>query len=56
VQGHVKIAPGPLLVLVEGTVQYAGLYWAGTTMVVTEELGSAQDPMPLTSRESAVSG
>ena len=40
VQDHIKIAHNPLLVLPQGSAQYAGVYWTGTTMVVTEDLGS----------------
>lgn len=40
VQDHIKIAHHPLLVLPEGSAQYAGVYWTGTRAVVTEELGS----------------
>ena len=40
VQDHIKIAHNPLLVLPEGSAQYAGAYWTGTKMVVTEDLGS----------------
>jgi hypothetical protein len=40
VQDHIKIAHNPLLVLPEGSDQYAGAYWTGIKMVVTEELGS----------------
>jgi hypothetical protein len=40
VRDHIKIAHNPLLVLPEGSAQYAGAYWTGTTMVVTGDLGS----------------
>jgi len=30
VQDHIKIAHNPLLVLPEGSDQYAGVYWTGT--------------------------
>lgn len=43
VQDHVKIAHHPLLVLPEGSAQYAGAYWAGTTMVVADDLGPDQE-------------
>jgi hypothetical protein len=43
VQDHIKIAHDPLLVLPEGSAQYAGVYWTGTEMVVTEDLGSDQE-------------
>ena len=35
VQEHIKIAHHPLLVLPEGSAQYAGVYWTGTRAVVT---------------------
>jgi hypothetical protein len=37
---HIKIAHHPLLALLEGSAQYAGVYWAGTKALVTEQLGS----------------
>ncbi len=40
VQDHIKIAHNPLLVLQGGSAQYAGVYWTGTKIVVTEDLGS----------------
>jgi hypothetical protein len=40
VQDHIKIAHHPLLVLLTGSAQYAGVYWTGTKAVVTEDLGS----------------
>jgi hypothetical protein len=40
VQDHIKIAQTPLLVRQGGSAQYAGVYWAGTKVVVTEDLGS----------------
>ena len=43
VQDHIKIAHHPLLVLPEGSTQYAGAYWTGTDMVVVGDLGSDQD-------------
>jgi hypothetical protein len=43
VRDHVKIAHHPLLVLPEGSTQYAGAYWADTKMVVTGDLGSDQE-------------
>jgi hypothetical protein len=43
VQDHIKIAHNPLLVLPEGSAQYAGVYWTGTKMVVTEDLGPDQE-------------
>ena len=43
VQDHIKIAHHPLLVLPEGSTQYAGAYWTGTQMAVTGDLGSDQE-------------
>lgn len=43
VQDHIKIAHHPLLVLPEGSTQYAGAYWTGIQMVVTDDLGSDQE-------------
>jgi hypothetical protein len=43
VQDHIKIAHHPLLVPSADGGQYAGAYWTGTEMVVTEDLGSDQD-------------
>ena len=43
VRDHIKIAHTPLLVLPEGSTQYAGVYWTGTEMVRTEDLGSDQE-------------
>jgi hypothetical protein len=43
IRDHIKIAHNPLLVLPEGRAQYAGAYWTGTDMVVTEDLGSDLD-------------
>lgn len=43
VRDHIKIAHHPLLVLAEGGGQYAGAYWTGTAMVVTDDLGPDQD-------------
>jgi hypothetical protein len=40
VRDHIKIGHSPLLVLPEGSDQFAGAYWTGTEMVVTEDLGS----------------
>ncbi len=39
VQDHIKIAHHPILVLPEGSTQYAGAYWTGTQMAVTGDLG-----------------
>jgi len=43
VHDHIKIAHHPLLVAQADGDQYAGAYWAGTKMVVAEDLGSDQD-------------
>jgi hypothetical protein len=43
VRDHIKIVHGPLLLLPDGSSQYAGAYWADSTMVVTEDLGSDLD-------------
>jgi hypothetical protein len=43
IQDHIKIAHHPLVVLPEGSSQYAGAYWTGTAMAVIEDLGSDQD-------------
>jgi hypothetical protein len=43
VQNHIKIAHNPLLVPLGDCAQYVGAYWAGTKLVVTEDLGSDQD-------------
>jgi len=44
VQDHIKIAHNPLLVPpTGGRAQYAGVYWAGTAMIVAENLGSDQE-------------
>ena len=40
---HIKIAHGPLLMLADGSAEYAGVYWTGTKAVVTEDLGSDHD-------------
>ena len=40
VRDHIKIAHHPLLTRPDGGDQYAGAYWTGTKMVVTEDLGS----------------
>ena len=42
VRDHIKIAHSPLLML-QGSGQYAGVYWTGTEAVVTEDLGSDHD-------------
>ena len=43
VYDHIKIAHHPLLVPQADGGEYAGAYWAGTKMVVAEDLGSDQD-------------
>jgi hypothetical protein len=43
VQNHVKIAHHPLLVLLDESGQYVGAYWAGTSLVVSDDLGSDQE-------------
>jgi hypothetical protein len=42
VEDHIKIAHHPLLVPDESG-EYAGAYWAGTKLVVAEDLGADQD-------------
>ncbi len=43
VQDHIKIAHHPLLVRLPGTGTYLGAYWAGTQIILTEDLGPDQD-------------
>jgi hypothetical protein len=43
VQDHLKIAHNPLLVPRADGAEYVGAYWAGTRVVVAEDLGSDQD-------------
>ena len=43
VEDHIKIAHHPLLVPLEDSGQYVGAYWAGTKLVVAEDLGPDQD-------------
>lgn len=43
VQDHIKIAHSPLLVGPGASGQFVGAYWAGTQMVVAEDLGSEQE-------------
>jgi hypothetical protein len=43
VQNHMKIAHSPLLVPLKDGGQYVGAYWAGTKLVVADELGSDQE-------------
>jgi hypothetical protein len=40
VQDHIKIAHGPLLVGPGDGGEYTGAYWAGTEMVLVDDLGS----------------
>lgn len=51
VQDHIKIAHHPLLVPPAGSGQYAGAYWAGTRMVVAEDLGADPEQAVLEFRE-----
>lgn len=37
---HIKIAHGPLLVILGDGAEYAGVYWTGTEAVTVEDLGS----------------
>jgi hypothetical protein len=43
VQDHIKIAHSPLLVGPDSGGQFAGACWAGTEMVVVDDLGSDQE-------------
>jgi hypothetical protein len=43
VRDHVKIMHSPLLVWPEDGAEYAGAYWAGTDVVIADDLGSDQD-------------
>jgi hypothetical protein len=43
VENHIKIAHNPLLVPLGDRAEYVGAYWAGTELVVAEDLGSDQD-------------
>jgi hypothetical protein len=43
VRDHVKIAHSPLLVWPQDGAEYAGAYWAGTDMVIVDDLGADQD-------------
>ena len=40
---HIKIAHGPLLMLADGSAEYAGVYWTGTAAVPVQDLGSDLD-------------
>jgi hypothetical protein len=43
VRDHVKIAHSPLLVWPPDAAEYAGAYWAGTEVVIADDLGPDQD-------------
>lgn len=43
VQNHIKIAHNPLLVQLKDGGKYVGAYWAGTKLVVADDLGSEQE-------------
>jgi len=44
VEDHIKIVHNPLLVPpANDRVQFTGIYWAGTAMIVAEDLGSDQE-------------
>jgi hypothetical protein len=43
VRDHVKIAHSPVLVWPEDGAEYAGAYWAGTDLVIVDDLGPDQD-------------
>ena len=43
IRDHIKIAHHPLVVLPEGSTEYAGAYWTGTAMEVVGDLGPEQD-------------
>ena len=43
VEDHIKIAHSPLLVGPDEEGQYAGAYWAGTELVVVDDLGTEQE-------------
>jgi hypothetical protein len=43
VQDHIKIAHSPLLVPLKDGGQYVGAYWAGTKLVIADDLGPDQD-------------
>ncbi len=43
VREHVKIGRSPLLVLPEGSDEYAGAYWTRAAIVVVEDLGPDQE-------------
>jgi hypothetical protein len=43
VRDHVKIVHSPVLVWPEDGTEYAGAYWAGTDVVIADDLGPDQD-------------
>jgi hypothetical protein len=43
VRDHVKIAHSPLLAGPDASGQFAGAYWAGTELVIADDLGSDQE-------------
>jgi hypothetical protein len=43
VKDHIKIAHSPLLVGPDASGQYAGAYWAGTELVVADDLGADEE-------------
>ncbi len=43
VQDHLKIAHHPLLVLLPGSDEYVGAYWAGTALVVVADLSPDEE-------------
>jgi hypothetical protein len=43
IRDHIKIVHAPLLALLGNAGHYAGAYWAGTSVVVTEDLGPDQE-------------
>ncbi len=43
VQDHIKIVHSPLLVPLADGGEYRGAYWAGTRLVVTDDLGPDQE-------------
>ena len=51
VRDHIKIAHSPLLVGPDPSGQFAGAYWAGTELVVANDLGSDQEQALLEFRD-----
>jgi hypothetical protein len=43
VKDHIKIVHSPLLVGPDNSGQYAGAYWAGTELVVADDLGADEE-------------